>query len=141
MTLKLPKSLEEKIKEHGEKTYPFECCGIIGGTKEGHNNIAKYIYEVNNSREDEAKHNRYIMTPKDVLAAEKMFAKNDIEIIGFYHSHPDHPAKPSQFDLDHASWPIYSYVIVAVEKAKAKELTSWTLRNDRSAFDQEEIIK
>lgn len=141
MTLKLPKELETKIREHGEKTYPFECCGIIGGIKEGSNNIAKYIYEVNNSREDDAKHNRYIMTPKDVLTAEKKFTKDGIEIIGFYHSHPDHPAKPSQFDLDHASWPIYSYVIVAVEKSKAKELNSWTLKDDRSAFDQEEIIK
>jgi proteasome lid subunit RPN8/RPN11 len=139
MALILTLELEKQIRRHGEETYPFECCGIFGGRRERTKNIVSELYQVNNSREESAKHNRFLMTPKDVFLAEKQFRKNGLEMLGFYHSHPDHPAKPSGFDLDHASWPTYSYAIVAVEKGLSQALTSWALSEDRSAFVPEEI--
>jgi len=141
MALILTQDIEMQIRKHGEETYPFECCGIFGGLRQENKNNIIELYPVLNSREESAKHNRFLMTPKDILMAEKQFRKNGIELLGFYHSHPDHPAIPSQFDLDHASWPEYSYAIVAVEKGVSQLLTSWSLAEDRSKFMPEEIVK
>jgi proteasome lid subunit RPN8/RPN11 len=81
-----------------------------------------------------------LITDAEFAKAQLYAAKNGYEILGFYHSHPDHPSEPSKYDLDHA-WPFYSYVIVSVEKGEARALTSWELENDREKFNQETIIK
>ena len=140
MALILTQELEKTIRSHAEEIYPFECCGIFGGIRQGEKNVVSEIYRVLNSREDTAKHNRFLMTPKDVFMAEKQFRKNGLEMLGFYHSHPDHPAHPSGFDLDHASWPTYSYAIVSVEKGVSKDLNSFSLSNDRTQFLPEEFF-
>jgi proteasome lid subunit RPN8/RPN11 len=140
MALVLTPDLERQIRKHGEESYPWECCGIFGGLREGDKRLLNEIYPIVNAREESAKHNRFLMTPKDVLMAEKQFRKNGKELLGFYHSHPDHPAVPSAFDLDHASWPGYSYAIVAVEKGISKMLTSWVLSENRHSFQQEEVL-
>ena len=129
------------IKDHGQKDYPYECCGFILGVlnQDGTKETAE-IYPIENSREASAQHNRFLIDPKEFMKVESYARKNRLDVVGIYHSHPDHPAKPSQFDLDHA-WPVYSYVIVSVQQGKAGDLLSWEMRPDRSGFNAENIIK
>ena len=142
MTLLLSPSLKQAVCKHAEEIYPDECCGILGGyVDEQGRNCVTAVFRVENHWEQSEKRRRYVMQPSDVLQAEKEFKAAGHHIVGFYHSHPDHPAKPSQFDLDHASWPSYSYVIVSVHKGVKEKITSWQLREDRSAFDEEELLE
>lgn len=131
----------EAIRRHGEAEYPHECCGLMIGRLDAQG--AKTVVETSpivNSRETEAQHNRFLITPQDLLAGEKLARSKKLDIVGFYHSHPDHPAVPSPFDLDHA-WPTYSYVIVAVAKGSAGDLLSWEMEEDRSHFNPEPILE
>lgn len=129
------------IKKHGEQDYPYECCGIVlGKFGEDQTKLVNHLLPISNSREEQARHNRFLITSEDILKGELYARKHHLDVLGFYHSHPDHPAAPSAFDLEHA-WPSYSYLIVSVAKGKAEDLTSWELKNDRSAFDSETIIK
>ena len=131
----------EAIREHGQADYPHECCGLIlGGMAEGGMKTSQEIFPISNAREETAKRNRFLITPDELMRGERHARKVGREVIGFYHSHPDCPAIPSQFDLDHA-WPVYSYVIVSVRQGTAAEVLSWELRMDRSQFDAEEIVK
>jgi len=132
---------ENQIAAHGERDYPFECCGLLlGRFGEDGKKVATETYLISNAREETAKRNRFLITPEELLHGERYAALKGLDVIGFYHSHPDHPAAPSQYDRDHA-WPVFSYVIVSIKNAKANGITSWTLKPDRSAFDQEEIVK
>jgi proteasome lid subunit RPN8/RPN11 len=106
----------------------------------GGRKIAEEIYPISNAREETARRNRFLIAPEEFLRGEKYARGTRRDVIGIYHSHPDHPAHPSQFDLDHA-WPIYSYVIVSVHKGQAAELLSWELASDRTRFNHEEISK
>lgn len=137
--IKCPEVIEKAIREAGEQEYPNECCGLLFGKINSDN--SKEITEIlpiSNAQNEENKYNRFLITSKDILKGELYARKHSIDIIGFYHSHPDHPAKPSQFDLDHA-WPVYSYIIVSVIKAKADWMTSWILSSDRTKFEKEDI--
>ena len=118
------------IQSHGRETYPNECCGALIGT----DNVVQECFSLPN-RTEEGLRRRFLVTPKDYRAAERYATNSGNELIGFYHSHPDHPARPSQYDLDHA-WPVFAYVIISVEKGKTRAMTSWRLREDRSAFDE-----
>jgi len=122
-----------QIRRHGSETYPNECCGALIGT----DNVVTECFPLPNTTE-EGPRRRFLVRPGDYRAAEKRATELGHELLGFYHSHPDHPARPSQYDLDHA-WPVFAYVIVAVEKGEPKAMTSWRLREDRSAFDEEQI--
>lgn len=137
--IKCPEEIEKAIREAGEQEYPNECCGLLFGKINSDN--SKEITEIlpiSNAQNEENKYNRFLITSKDILKGELYARKHGTDIIGFYHSHPDHPAKPSQFDLDHA-WPVYSYIIVSVIKAKADWMTSWLLSSDRAKFEKEDI--
>lgn len=126
------------IREHGQRAYPHECCGfLLGRDGDGHRDIVKVI-PATNSRGEEELHNRFTITPEAFMAADKAARADKLDVLGFYHSHPDAPAQPSQYDLDHA-WPVYSYVIVAIEKGTSAAMTSWLLLDDRSAFDEQPI--
>lgn len=127
------------ISAHGEADYPYECCGLLLGTLAGHQKILLETYAISNAREDEAKRNRFLISPEELMRGEAYARKQKLDVIGFYHSHPDHPSRPSQYDLDHA-WPVYSYIIVSVHQGKAQELTSWELSADRSQFQPEDLI-
>jgi proteasome lid subunit RPN8/RPN11 len=127
------------INKHAESEYPNECCGAVLGRFENGKKITHEILPISNMRETEAKHNRFLIRPEEYLHCEKTARKQGLEIIGFYHSHPDHPSAPSQYDLDHA-FPVYSYIIVSVTNGKADTTTSWELLNDRSCF-LDEIIE
>jgi proteasome lid subunit RPN8/RPN11 len=96
------------------------------------------IYPISNAREEEAKRNRFLITPEEFMEGEQYAAKNGLDVVGFYHSHPDHPAVPSGYDLEHA-WPLYSYIVVAVRAGVAGDLRSWEMEPDRSKFTEEEI--
>jgi proteasome lid subunit RPN8/RPN11 len=123
----------ERIRAHGRETYPNECCGaLIGRDREVLETLA-----LPNTTEDGPRR-RFLVRPADYRAAETRAAEQQAELLGFYHSHPDHPAEPSQYDLDHA-WPFFSYVIVSVRDGEHGEMRSWRLRDDRSAFEEEEI--
>lgn len=129
----------EQINEHAIKDYPYECCGIILGKFDGKEKTVTQILPIINEKEDENKHNRYLIPSSKILETELYAIKNGLDIVGFYHSHPDHPATPSAFDIEHAL-PVYSYFIVSVYDAKVVDFTLSVLSHDRSKFE-EELIK
>ncbi len=96
-------------------------------------------YPISNAREEEAKRNRFLIRPEELMRGEKYAREKGLDVVGFYHSHPDDVAVPSQYDLEHA-WPTYSYIVVAVEKGHAADLRSWEMESDRSRFNEEEIL-
>jgi proteasome lid subunit RPN8/RPN11 len=97
------------------------------------------VIELENER-DASRHNRYVISPGQFLRAEKEARAAGLDVLGFYHSHPDHPAQPSAFDLEHA-WPWYSYLIASVEKGRVADVRSWRLREDRAAFESEPVAQ
>ena len=133
MALELKSHIDAAIRAHGQETYPNECCGAMIG-RDG---VVTDTLALPNMT-DEGPRRRFKVTPNDYRAAEKRASELGGELLGFYHSHPDHPARPSQYDLDHA-WPFFSYVIVSVREGVSGDMTSWRLREDRSAFDQEDL--
>lgn len=135
--LKIREALLQKIHAHGIETYPHECCGaLLGNDGERSREIIDLLPLAN--RRDDSPRNRFELTPDDVRRAEKTAADKHLDLLGWYHSHPDAPARPSEFDRDHA-WPWYSYVIVSVLKGELRDTTSWRLRDDRSGYEPEAI--
>ena len=128
----------QTIQSHGESTYPNECGGmLIGRFENGGGKTVVETFPLVNSSEENQK-NRVLLLPKDVLRAEKYARENKLDVIGYYHSHPDDRAVPSQYDLDHAL-PVWSYIIVSVREGKAVDVRSWEMENDRSKFNEETI--
>jgi proteasome lid subunit RPN8/RPN11 len=132
---------EAAIRAHGEADYPYECCGLLLGTfaADGRKTTVE-VMPISNAREESAKRNRFLITPQELMRGERYARSRQLDIIGFYHSHPDHPAVPSGYDLDHAL-PVYSYVIVSVAQGRAGEVQSWELEADRGRFNPESIVK
>lgn len=137
MTLVLTARQAAAMRRHGEADYPAEGCGLIGGTVEGDRKVAVQLVPLANRRTDSAR-NRYLIDPDSFRRAQEQLDRDELEVIGVYHSHPDHPAVPSAFDREHA-WPWLSYVIVEVRAGRAVELRSWVLADEREAFDEETI--
>ncbi len=138
MAIILTSSQRESITQEGETAYPNECCGFLLGALDGDHRRVREVVPVDNARESEAKRNRFLITPEDFMKTEKRARSAGLDVIGFFHSHPDAEARPSAFDTEHA-WPWYSYVIVSVRKGQANHTTSWRLRDDRSGFDEETV--
>jgi proteasome lid subunit RPN8/RPN11 len=140
--LKISAELADKIRSHGVETYPHECCGALLGrdTEVADRSLYREIHALHPliNRRDDSPRNRFSVTSQDVLDAEKAATSQGLEVVGWYHSHPDHPAKPSQYDREHA-WPWYSYVIVSVANKVPEDMTSWRLTDDRSDFQIEDI--
>jgi proteasome lid subunit RPN8/RPN11 len=126
-------SVDAVIRRHGEQTYPHECCGALIGRGDR----VDAAVELPNTTE-EGPRRRFLVRPSDYRLAEQRASELGGELLGFYHSHPDHPARPSQFDLDHA-WPTFAYIIVAVASGVAREMTVWFLKEDRSSFDEGDL--
>ncbi len=137
MTLVLESRHLTSIQRHGEADYPSEACGLIGGTAEGDRKVAVQLVPVANARADAAR-NRYLIDPDAFRRAQEKLDRDGLEIIGVYHSHPDHPPRPSAFDRESA-WPRLSYLIVGVARGRAGEVNSWVLSDDRDAFAEEPI--
>jgi proteasome lid subunit RPN8/RPN11 len=139
--LSLTKEHAAEIEAHGERDYPHECGGMLIGhfSTDGKKTVIE-TYPLDNAREEKDRHNRILILPKDLLRVERYAREKKMDVVGYYHSHPEDRAFPSQYDLDHAL-PVWSYIIVSVLKGKAADLRSWVMENDRSKFNEEEIIK
>lgn len=129
--------VDRAIRLHGQETYPHECCGALVGRTEGEHGFVTAAVALPNTT-DEGPRRRFMVRPSDYKQAEQQAGELGGELLGFYHSHPDHPARPSQYDLDHA-WPTFAYVIVAVAGGTAGDMTVWYLQEDRSRFDEGEL--
>ncbi|MGD0305760.1 MAG: M67 family metallopeptidase [Candidatus Acidiferrales bacterium] len=134
--LKISEDLAARIRAHGVETYPHECCGAILGSDDT-DRVVRDLMPLQNRRDDSPR-NRFEVTPDDVRLAEKTASEKKLDLIGWYHSHPDAPARPSEYDREHA-WPWYSYIIVSVQKGEPKDINSWRLKDDRASYDPEPI--
>jgi len=135
----ISKELIKQIEAHGEKTYPYECGGMLIGTyaADGKKSIVELL-PMENAMAESEQHNRVLILPKDVLRAERYAREKRLDVVGYYHSHPDDRAVPSQFDLDHAL-PVWTYIIVSVLDGKAADVKAWEMENDRSKFNEEKM--
>jgi proteasome lid subunit RPN8/RPN11 len=122
--------VDQAIRRHGEETYPHECCGALVGRRDAVTDIVALP-----NTTEEGPRRRFLVRPSDYRLAEQRATELGGELLGFYHSHPDHPARPSQYDLDHA-WPTFAYVIVSVASGKSEQMTVWFLKDDRSIFEE-----
>jgi proteasome lid subunit RPN8/RPN11 len=130
------------VARHAVATYPEECCGVLLGAPppaEGPPvGRVERLLALDNERAD-SRHNRFLITPERVLEVHREARRLGLEVLGYYHSHPDHPAVPSEYDREHA-WPGMSYVIVSVRAGQAAETRSWRLADDRSRFEEEDLV-
>lgn len=136
MKIRLTHEHLRAIEVHGEVTYPNEGAGFLLGHVNGDSVEVAATLPVPNKRKAEAQFNRYELSPHDFLRAELEAARRNLSVVGVFHSHPDHPARPSEFDRNHAL-PNLSYLITSVEKGRARTTCAWRLREDRSAFDED----
>ena len=123
-------AVDRAIRRHGHEAYPHECCGALLGRGD---QVIDVVALPNTT--EEGPRRRFLVRPSDYREAEQRAGELGAELLGFYHSHPDHPARPSQYDLDHA-WPTFAYVIVAVAAGAAGDMTVWYLKEDRSSFEE-----
>src|SRR5919197_1600372 len=128
--LTITPAIDYAIRAHGEEAYPHECCGALVGRDR---RVTDVVPLPNTT--DEGPRRRFLVRPSDYREAERRAAELGGELLGFYHSHPDHPARPSQYDLDHA-WPTFAYIIVSVVAGAAADMTVWYLKDDRSSFEE-----
>jgi proteasome lid subunit RPN8/RPN11 len=139
--LRLSQQVYDAIREHGEHTWPHECCGVLlGRFAEGVNEVEEAV-RAGNTRTDSA-HNRYHIAPQELVKIQRLGRQRQLEIVGFYHSHPDHPARWSPTDFAEAHWLGCSYVITAIEKGAARQTNSFLLTGhgeDNKAFQDEPI--
>jgi proteasome lid subunit RPN8/RPN11 len=142
MILRLPETLAAEIRRAGETAYPAEGCGILAGyvdvgiDSDGGTKVVVRLVPAVNGRTDDP--HRYLIAAEDLRRIEGELRRQGLDIIGYYHSHPDHPAVPSVFDTEHA-WPWYSYIIVRVDRGRGTELSSWVLDDDRAAMRAESV--
>lgn len=134
MALEISETLLEDIRGHGARAYPHECCGaLLGVVGDNGGKAVRALLALDNRRDSEAARTRFLVTADDYRTTEKAAREQGLEIVGFYHSHPDHPARPSEYDREHAL-PWYSYIIIRVQGGTAQEATNWVLSEDRSRF-------
>lgn len=138
MTLLLSAGLLEQIRRHGETDYPLEGAGLILGSVDGDQRRAMHVLPLPNRFEHEARSRRYQISPADLMAGEQEAERRGLDVIGVFHSHPDHPARASSFDREWAL-PWLSYLITSVRLGQAGESLSWRLTDDRSAMLEEPI--
>lgn len=136
--------LYEAIRRHGERTYPHECCGVLLGRSSDDDNAVEAVVEAGNTRTDSA-HNRYHIAPQELIRIQREGRDRGLDIVGFYHSHPDHPAQWSKTDFEEAHWIGCSYVITSVEKGTAQVTNSFLLtgagEDDKRFEDQRVVVR
>ena len=153
MALRLLPEQVDAIHRHAAAEYPNECCGALLGRADGAAKEVAEVVALSNLRHDaaraqelvpleqpgrESERNRYLIDPREQLRIEKDARARGLSVLGYYHSHPDHPAAPSEYDREHA-WPWYSYLIVSVERGDPRDTRSWVLVDDRSRFEAETL--
>ncbi len=142
VSVELEGSVRDGITRHAQDRYPEECCGILLGTvaETAHGEGTRKVVDFRplDNEEETGRERRYLIGPQAFLEAENEARRRNLEILGIYHSHPDHPAVPSETDREQA-WPWYSYLIVSVREGAPRELRSWRLLPDRSRFEEERL--
>lgn len=136
--IEVDQNIIEAITAHAERDYPHECGGMLIGRFTEGKKTATEIFPLENAREEEARRDRILILPKDVMRAERYARESGLDVVGYYHSHPDDEAVPSQYDLDHAL-PVWSYVIASVLAGKVADVRSWEMEADRSRFNEERV--
>jgi proteasome lid subunit RPN8/RPN11 len=136
--LYIPANLARQIEREGAAAYPNECCGILIGVETDGRRTVERLQAVDNSFEAGEQYHRFSITPKTLMQADKAAGDEGKLVLGFYHSHPDHPARPSEYDREHA-WPFYSYVIVSIAKGQPVDMTSWLLDDNTNVFKRQDI--
>jgi proteasome lid subunit RPN8/RPN11 len=134
----ISKTLENDIRREGEKAYPNECCGVLLGEAGENGKTLSRIEPIVNSREESEQYHRFLITPEELMKIELKARGLKLDVLGFYHSHPDHPARPSDYDKEHAL-PFYSYIITEVNKGVSQDFSSWELSENRECFIIEKI--
>jgi proteasome lid subunit RPN8/RPN11 len=138
MPLQLPQTLARQIEREGSEAYPNECCGIMYGRDTAEGRVVEKLQAVPNVYDEAERYHRFSISPKQLMEAEKAAGDAGQLVLGFYHSHPDHPARPSETDRMHA-WPFYSYIIVAIQKREPVDMTSWMLDDVTETFSRQDI--
>ena len=128
----------DTIRQHGREAYPEECCGFLLGRAGPEGNRVTALHRASN-RHPNNRERRYAIPPGEYRAADEAARRQGLDVVGFYHSHPDHPARPSETDLREATFPGYTYVIVSVRDGAPEDMTAWHLAPDRSQFEKEAI--
>jgi proteasome lid subunit RPN8/RPN11 len=137
--LHLTPAQDEQIRREGAAAYPNECCGVIYGIERGNERHVTLLEPVANVFDEQERYHRFSISGEQLMRAERTAGERGELVLGFYHSHPDHPARPSEYDRTHA-WPFYSYVIVAVAKGEPADMTSWQLNDQTEQFDPQAIV-
>src|SRR3954453_5060667 len=138
MSVQISAAQRAEIERHGASGFPNEICGVLLGKEENGHKAVHELLPIVNQFEAGGQYHRFLITPEDMFKAEKRARAAGLSVVGFYHSHPDHPAIASAYDRDHA-WPWYSYIIVSVVAGSAADMRSWQLADDRSRFDEERL--
>ena len=136
--IKISSALLREVYDHTEESYPYECCGLLIGTTDGQTRVAHVFRKCRNLNTERA-HDRYEMDPLCMLNAQREFGDGPWDVVGIYHSHPDHPSRPSQTDTDRA-WPDWSYIIISVAKGTVASAQSWVLNEGEKKFYEEPLV-
>ena len=139
LPLVLPAALRRQIESEGSAAYPNECCGILVGRDVDGRRLVERLVAGRNAFEADEQYHRFSIDPRQQMKTEREAEAEGKVVLGFYHSHPDHPARPSEYDREHA-WPFYSYVIVAIAKGKPADMTSWVLDAETSQFARQDVV-
>lgn len=139
MILEIPAHILAEIESVGEKAYPEEGVGLLLGTGDGDCRRVVDLVSLPNAREPSARHHRYLVSPEDTLRVEEEADRRGLMVIGVFHSHPDHPSRPSEFDREWAV-PCFSYIVTNVQQGRALETRCWRLADDRSHFDEDDLV-
>jgi proteasome lid subunit RPN8/RPN11 len=139
VSISIPDDAIARMGEECARGYPEECCGALLGDASAADRAVVSILPIVNERSNE-RQTRYLIGPEEYREADTRAREEGLDIIGFYHSHPDHPAVPSTFDRDHA-WPWYIYVIVPVKQGEAGRPRAWRLKDDRTRFEEIAIVR
>jgi proteasome lid subunit RPN8/RPN11 len=134
----IPKKILEDIFAHSRETYPEECCGILVGRDEAGRRAVTESHRARNVSEGR-RHDRYLIDEKKLIEVMKATRGLAVDVVGFYHSHPDYPSRPSGYDTETAAWPGYSYLIASVAKDKVVSFQSWVMLDGANAFEEEPI--
>lgn len=135
--LRIPKAVMEQVRTHLESGYPNEACGALLGTAQDEAHLVAEFHGMRNTVTDRP-WDRYALDPLEQLRVQKDAESRGLEIIGFAHSHPDHPAMPSRFDADHG-WPFYSYVVASVQHGQLTAARAWRLDDVSKSFNEEPL--
>lgn len=138
MRIQVDREILREIAKQAEEGYPHEICGALYGTRDQDGTVVKAREQIINQREGKKKKRRFSIDPVDYMKAEQEAERRDMELLGFYHSHPDHPAEPSDYDREHA-WPNLLYPIVSVQDGEPKEIRWWILEKEQNMFRELDV--